>query len=56
MTARKDEGSNGIGMANVIERLELFYKERGLAEIESEPGKGTSVILKLPYKEGDHND
>lgn len=48
--------SNGIGMANVIERLELFYKERDLLYISSKPGVGTKVVMTLPLVEGEEND
>lgn len=33
---------------NVKERLELKYQDRFLLEIESEEGKGTTVMLRLP--------
>nr|WP_089967006.1 histidine kinase [Lihuaxuella thermophila] len=46
---RKRSGhSTGIGLKNVIKRLELFYDQENLVEIESEPGKGTIVRLILP--------
>lgn len=44
----------GIGITNVIERLQLYYNKtevRDVIEIESEPGHGTKVILKIPYEE-----
>jgi sensor histidine kinase YesM len=44
---------SGIGICNVIERLQLFYniqKVEDIIEIESEPGCGTRVILKIPYR------
>lgn len=51
--ARIDTRSNGIGMANVIERLELFYKEQDLMKITSKVGVGTKVIMTLPLVEGE---
>lgn len=47
---RNDEGdSTGIGMNNVISRLELYYEETGLMEINSEgAGKGTEVVIYIP--------
>lgn len=44
----KTKDSNGIGMANVIERLELFYHSEDIIEIYSEEGMGTSIRLMLP--------
>ena len=46
-----EEGdSTGIGMNNVISRLELYYEESGLVEISSEGGqdKGTEVVIYIP--------
>ena len=41
--------STGIGMNNVISRLELYYEEKGLVEINSEgEGKGTEVVIYIP--------
>lgn len=47
---KKEEGdSTGIGMNNVISRLELYYEETGLVEINSEgEGKGTEVVIYIP--------
>ncbi|MBP3953541.1 sensor histidine kinase [Bacillus suaedae] len=45
--SKKSSGhSTGIGMKNVSARLKLFDKESQL-EIESEQGKGTTVIIRL---------
>jgi sensor histidine kinase YesM len=44
----------GIGISNVIERLQLYYNQSEVGdviEIESKPGQGTRVTLKIPYKE-----
>ncbi|WP_282020081.1 sensor histidine kinase [Planomicrobium okeanokoites] len=40
--------STGIGFANVVKRLQLFYGREDVVTIESAPGKGTKIILKLP--------
>lgn len=41
--------STGIGMNNVISRLELYYEEEGLVEINSEgEEKGTEVVIYIP--------
>ncbi len=52
----RTKSSNGIGMANVIERLELFYKSSHIMEIYSEEGMGTSIRLMIPVAEGVTND
>lgn len=40
--------STGIGLTNVIRRLQLFYKKSDVVEIESEKGYWTTVRLLLP--------
>ncbi|MBN2220889.1 MAG: histidine kinase [Vallitaleaceae bacterium] len=50
MGQEKKEASNGIGLKNVIERMELFYKEKDLVKIHSELGCGTIFILHIPHK------
>ncbi|WP_342504833.1 sensor histidine kinase [Sporosarcina sp. FSL K6-2383] len=46
--------STGIGLANVIRRLQLFYQTKHVVEIESEKGQWTMVRLLLPKMfEGD---
>src|SRR5690625_3371734 len=42
--------STGIGLANVIRRLQLFYQQDHVVEIESEVGKGTKIRLILPRR------
>lgn len=48
--ADSQEGdSTGIGMNNVISRLELYYEREGLLDIYSEgEGKGTQVVITIP--------
>jgi len=48
--------STGIGLRNVIRRLQLFYGVMDIAEIESAPGKGTAVRLWLPRWQRGMND
>jgi sensor histidine kinase YesM len=40
--------STGIGIRNVIRRLQLFYDKLDVVEIESVVGQGTTIRLKLP--------
>ena len=40
--------TTGIGIANVVQRLRLFFGVEDVIEIISSPGKGTKIILKLP--------
>lgn len=48
-TINKTAGhSTGIGVKNVIKRLEIFFKEKEMVEIESQLGKGTIFRIKLP--------
>lgn len=48
--------STGIGLTNVIRRLQLFYKKSNVVEIESEKGQWTTVRLILPKTIGVVND
>lgn len=40
----------GIGLSNVTERLRLLYGNNFQMQIQSEPGSGTCVTLRLPGK------
>ena len=44
-------GGNGIGMANVAERLKVLYGDAARMTIDSHEGKGTLVRLRLPVLE-----
>jgi sensor histidine kinase YesM len=45
----KSQGhSTGIGVKNVLRRLQLFYQCSDIVQIESEPGQGTNFKLKIP--------
>ena len=41
-------GGNGIGMANVAERLKVLYGDTARMTIDSQNGKGTLVRIKMP--------
>ncbi|KAB3531116.1 sensor histidine kinase [Alkaliphilus serpentinus] len=58
-THKQNKHASGIGIYNVIERLKLFYNitdTREIIEISSRIGKGTKVVLKIPYGRGDLDD
>lgn len=40
--------SNGIGLLNVVERMELFYKFDHLIHVKSSKGHGTKFTVKIP--------
>jgi sensor histidine kinase YesM len=40
--------STGIGLQNVIKRLQLFYGQDQVVEIQSKKGEGTVIVLMLP--------
>jgi two-component system sensor histidine kinase YesM len=40
-----------IGVQNVIYRLKMIYGDRFSVIIDSEPGKGTLILLKIPIEE-----
>ena len=42
---------NGIGLKNIRDRLSLIYHEESQFQIESEPGKGTRVTIRIPKRE-----
>lgn len=46
---RKNSKSNGIGIYNVLERLQMYYTTEDVLEIKSDgEGKGTRFTLKIP--------
>ncbi len=42
--------TTGIGMNNVISRLNLFFNSEDILDIRSKPDMGTEVVLNMPYK------
>jgi sensor histidine kinase YesM len=50
-TGDENRYSTGIAMDNVIHRLQLYYNQEHLLQIESEGiGKGTQVTILLPLE------
>jgi len=42
--------STGIGVGNVVRRLRLFFGDDDVIRIRSAPGRGTTVVLRLPQR------
>ncbi|UVI30173.1 sensor histidine kinase [Paenibacillus spongiae] len=45
---REKGHSTGLGTRNVFKRLELFYGKKDMISIQSEPGQGTTVTIRIP--------
>lgn len=50
-TSEQQKSGMGIGMNYVKRTIESRYGQLAKLEIESEPGKGTSIFLTLPLEE-----
>ncbi|WP_066320989.1 sensor histidine kinase [Bacillus sp. FJAT-29814] len=48
--------STGIGIQNVIRRLQLFYGMDDIIEIEGNENQGTRIVMKLPNSVGGRDD
>ena len=46
--AKASGGRTSLGVRNVLDRMHLLYGDAGSMSIKSEPGKGTSVSIRLP--------
>jgi len=46
----EDLADRGIGLRNVIRRVKLATRGRGAVELESRPGEGTTVRIRLPME------
>jgi len=42
--------TTGIGIQNVVKRLQIFFRTDDVVEIQSSPGYGTKITLKIPIK------
>ncbi|MEC0232980.1 sensor histidine kinase [Paenibacillus kribbensis] len=42
--------STGLGMQNVLKRLQLFYGKEEMVEISSNTGRGTAITIRIPVK------
>ena len=45
-----DERAQGYGIPNVRHRLQNIYGDDAVIRIESEPGKGTRVLIEMPAR------
>ncbi|MCI1981897.1 MAG: histidine kinase [Oscillospiraceae bacterium] len=50
LTGELKPKGNGIGLKNIDSRIKIAYGEEYGIEIRSEPGSGTSVLMKMPRK------
>ena len=49
---RQTDDRNHIGMENAITRIRMYYGEKAEVVIESRPGQGTSVQIRIPVTGG----
>lgn len=47
---RRPRGEGGLGLANVNERLRRLYGDSCRLQIDSSPGKGTTVTMRIPMR------
>jgi len=45
--------TTGIGLNNVISRLKIFFKDDNVIDIVSNPGRGTRLLIKIPFNSSD---
>ena len=49
--SEKSGHTTGIGISNVVQRLRLFFGVEDVISISSQVGKGTTVILMIPFND-----
>lgn len=49
---RRTDNKNHIGMENAITRIHMYYGETAEVRIESRPGQGTTVQIRIPVDDG----
>ena len=49
---KKPSETRGVGITNVMERLDLHYNNREVFEIKSKKNEGTHVTIKIPMEAG----
>ncbi len=55
LKAALKSNSKGYGLQNVNNRIRLYYGEGYGLQIESRPGEGTKVLVRIPKREGPAN-
>ena len=49
---KKPSETRGVGITNVMERLDLYYNHKDVFEIKSKKNEGTQVTIKIPMEAG----
>ena len=49
---KKPSETRGVGITNVMERLDLYYNNKEVFEIKSKKNEGTHVTIKIPMEAG----
>ena len=44
-----DSGGSGIGIRSVRQRLRLYFGKNAVLRLTSEMGKGTRVLIRIPF-------
>ena len=52
----RDTRSNGVGLNNVNERIQIYYGEDYGISFKSSPGKGTEAAITLPFGKEEGSD
>ncbi len=52
---RSTDDKNHIGMENAITRICMYYGEKADVQIDSRPGEGTAVLIRIPVTEDGGN-
>ena len=53
---KRDTRSNGVGLNNVNERIQLYYGGEYGISFQSSPGKGTKATIILPFGKEEGSD
>ena len=48
-----NKSKNHLGMKNAIDRLKMYYGEDAEFIIESQEGKGTTIVIRIPKSTGE---